>query len=41
MDQLDWPGKQWRAEHQACRCPCLTATLLRVIFLFQNTCITL
>ena len=27
MDHWDWPGKQWRAERQACRCTHLTARL--------------
>ena len=31
MDHRDWPGKQWLAEHQACRCARLTARLSQTV----------
>ena len=31
MNHWDWPGKQWRAEHQACCCTCLTARYSQTI----------
>ena len=31
MDHWDWPGKQWRAELQACRCTRLTACFSQTV----------
>ena len=31
MDHRDWPGKQWRAERQTCRCTPLTARISQTV----------
>ena len=31
MDHWDWPGKQWRAERQACHCTRLTACFSQTV----------
>ena len=31
MDHRDWPGKQWRAERQACYCTRLTARFSQTV----------
>ena len=36
MDHRDWPGKQWWAERQACRCTHLTARFPQQSSLFEG-----
>ena len=31
MDHRDWPGKKWRAEHQACHCTRFTARFSQTV----------